>query len=285
MPEFRIGIEVGHLLPMGAPLGPELFPNLAYAVQQVAQRGQAVWMGYAGGDPLPGGEVIHSRTGAYLRSIQLVQTGAFSAEIFSELPYARIVEEGAPARDMKRMLDTSMKVRVSKSGKRYLIIPFRWGTHGAVGMGKNVMPQSTHDLWRDPASALTPSRVTGMGKRVSGTGAHDVKTRSPYLVPQRQYHWGGRLTAQMLHASGVHGQAAKRMAGMVNFKKPAGEGGGSHSQFLTFRVMVEGSSGWLAPAQPGKYPARTTADKIRPVAQKAFGKAVAADLKRAMGVS
>lgn len=284
MTEFRIGIEIGHLLPPGGPLSQELFPNLSYAVQEIAQRGQVIWMGYAGGAPLPDGSTIQARSGAYLRSIQLSQAGPFSAEIFSELPYARIIEDGAPARDMKRMLDTSMKVRISKTGKRYLIIPFRWGTPGTTGFGRNVMPPEVHAAWRDPTSAMTPSRVTGMSKRPSGNSAYDVRTKSPFLVSQRQYHWGGRLTKPMLNGMGIHGQAARRMAGMVNMQNPSGNGGGGkHSSFLTFRVMVEDSPGWLAPAQPGKHPARTTADRLRPVAEQAFGAAVVTDLKQILG--
>lgn len=282
MTEFRIGIEIGHLLPSGTPLGQDLFPNLAYAVQQVAEKAHLTWLAYAGGKPLPDGSTIGSRTGSYLRSIELARAGQFSAEVFSDAPHAKEIEEGSSARDLKRMLDTSMKVRVTKDGRRYLIIPFRWGTPGSTGFGKNVMPPEVHSMWRhDPE--MKPSRVISLGQRQSGNGAYDIRTRSPFLVPQRQYNWGGRLTAEKLHRAGVHGQAAKRMTGMVNMQNPSGEGGGKHSQFLTFRIMVEGASGWLVPARPGKYPARTTADQIRPAAAKIFGQAVVADVSSKLG--
>lgn len=276
---FRVGIEVGHLLPSGTPLEDGLFPNLSMAVQRLAERAQQVWMAYAAGEPLPDGSVIHSRTGTYLRSIQLAQDGAFSAEVFSEAPHARAIEDGTPARDLKRMLDTSLKVRVTKDGRRYLIIPFRWGTPGTTGFGRNVMSVGVHDLWGSPE--MKPSRVTGIGRRRSGTGAYDVKTKAPATVPERKYKWGDRLTASQIKSAGVHGQAARHMAGMVNMQKPSGKpGGGKHSQYLTFRVMVEGSSGWLVKAQPGKHPARTTADRLRPVGERVFGQAVAADIRR-----
>lgn len=283
MPEFRIGIEVGHLLPEKIELVPGLFPNLAHAVQQIAERAQTMWMGYAAGEPLPDGSTIQSRSGAYLRSIQLFQTDPLNAEVFSEAPHAKSIEEGAPARDLKKMLDTSMKVRQTRDGRRYLIIPFRWGTPGTTGFGKNVMPQQVHEMFGGPGG-LKPSRVTGMGKRVSGTGAYDIKTRSPFKVDQRQYKWGGRLTVESLKAAGVRSTQAKRMAGMVNMQNPSGTtGGGKHSQFFTFRMMVEGSKGWLVPAQPGKFPARHTADRIRPIAERAFAAAVAADINQIVG--
>jgi hypothetical protein len=47
--------------------------------------------------------------------------------------------------------------------------------------------------------------------------------------------------------------------------------------------MVEGSSGWIAPAKPGRYPAKTTADELRPVAEKAFARAVEDDVRRVLG--
>jgi hypothetical protein len=252
-------------------------------VQQVAERAQTIWMGYAAGDPLPDGSKIQARSGAYLRSIHLFQNSQFSAEVFSEAPHARSIEEGTPARDLKKMLDTSLKVRQTKDGRRYLIIPFRWGTPGATGFGKNVMPQQVHDMFGGQAG-VKPSRVSGVGKRLSGTGAYSVKTKAPFQVRQREYKWGGRLTADSLKTAGVHGTQAKRMLGMVNFQKPsATTGGGKHSKYFTFRMMVEGSKGWLVPAQPGKFPARHTADRIRPAAERAFAAAVAADIRQIVG--
>lgn len=281
MPEFRVAVDLGHLMPPDTPLGVELFPNLALAVKNVAQTAQAIWQGYANGsEALPGGAVIRPRSRGYLGSIRRNEQGPFRVEVFSDYLIAHLIEEGFPARDLKRMLDTSLRVRVTKSGIRYLIIPFSWGTPGTVTFGKNVMPQEVHDLWS--GGKLAASSVTGMTRRVSGTGAYDIRTKSPITVPQRQYKWGARLTMPQLQAAGVHGVAARHMAGMVNFRNPAGAGGGAHSQYLTFRVMSERSSGWLVPAQPGKFPARTTAERIGPVAEKTFGAAAAEDLGHLM---
>lgn len=73
------------------------------------------------------------------------------------------------------------------------------------------------------------------------------------------------------------------MAGMVNFRKPGGKGGGSHSTFITFRTMHQDSKGWVVPAKPGKQPAKITADELRPVAVKAFTKAVELDQAKLLG--
>jgi hypothetical protein len=276
MPRFPVSITLN--IPMSLlPLRAEDLPNLSSAVEGVAAHAQGMWRGYAGGSPLPDGSTIQARSGRYLDSIQILRTGPFSAETYSDLPYARIIEEGAPARDLKKMLDTSMKVRMSKQGKRYLIVPFRWGIPGTKTFGRNVMPEAVHEF----AKAMDPSRVIGIGTRESGNGSWDVNTRAPMRVAQRVYMWGGRLKEAQVNQAGVFGTAAKRMAGMVKFQNP-GEGS-RHTQYLTFRVMVEGGRGWIASAIAGKHPARTVADKMRPVAEKIFSEALAADVRAAMG--
>ena len=276
MSHYTLSVSVP--IPAGAPIDAETFSTLAGAVAKCAHTVHQQWLAYAQGAPLPNGQTIGIRSGTYHRSILIEQTGPFAFRIFSDLAYADAIERGMPARDLKKMLDSSLKVRRSKDGKRYLIIPFRWGTPGTVGFGQNVMPQDVHDFFTPPGVAR--SHVTGMGSRVSGTGAFDLKTRQPLLTPQASYQWGARLTAKYLATKGIGGQAAKRLAGMVNMRQPGGKGGGAHSQYLTFRVMTEDSPGWKAPAIPGKYPAKTVADQIRPIAEQAFKKAMEADARR-----
>ena len=239
------------------------------------------WLAYARGEPLPNGQVIGIRSGTYEGSIQLEQISPFHYRVFSNLAYAEAIETGSPARDLKKMLHSSLNVRVSKDGKRYLIIPFRWGTPGTIGFGGNIMPQAVHDFWKPQGVAR--SRIISLGTRPSGTGASDIKTRQTILVPQRNYAWGARLTQQHLGAMGIGGKAAKHMAGMVNMRNPGGSGGAAHSQYLTFRVMTEDSPGWQAPAIPGKYPAKITAEKIRPIAELAFKQAMETDIRNYFG--
>lgn len=246
----------------------------------LAEAAHQQWIAYANGAPLPNGKVISNRSGEYARSIQIRQIGPFAAEVFSDLRYAHVIEEGAPQRDMKRMLDTSFKVRLSAKGKRYLIIPFRHGAPGSV-MGAN-MPDSVADWWKDK----TPSRITGRLLRASGTGAFDIKTRKLIMVPAWRYRWGHRLGSGDLADMGIEGKAADRLKGMVMFRKPGkGKGYSSHSQFITFRVMSEGSKGWIAPAVEGKWPAKTVADTLRPIAEEAFRGAATADIQALLAQS
>lgn len=274
MSSFGIGLDIGPLIPPGAPVTRDMFPTLTFAVQKLGEQAQAQWQAYAAGQPLPSGAIIHSRSGGYLRSIQLRGLGDFSVEVFSDAPQAEGIESGMPSRDLKRLLDRSYKVRVNKQGKRYLIIPFRHGAPGAAGFS-SVMTPAIHAL----AQALKPSLVSGMGQRASGTGAYDTHTRKHLMVPQRQYQWGERLNAAQLRAAGAGSKQVKQMAGMVRFQNPTG----GHGQYLTFRIMSEDSPGWITKPVPGKWPARTVAEQLRPIAEKVLREAVARDIQRYLG--
>ena len=279
MATFGIKIDIKDSLPRGSALTQSAFPNLATAVWKVSEDALAQWQAYARGEPLPDGRTIGVHGGTYLRSIQLRTINDFSAEVFSELPYASSIEEGAPARDMKRLLGSSWKVRVNKKGKRYLIIPFRHDTPNSV-MG-NPMPQILHEWWQ--GAMREESRITDTYDRVSGAVGHDIHTRDRVTVAGWRYRWGSRLDKGTLSNLGITGKDAKRLSGMVNFREqPHGEGA-RHSRCITFRVMSEDSKGWQAPAREGYWPAKTVAEKLRPVAEDAFRKAIAADLRRALG--
>jgi len=271
---FAIAVDLGDIIPPGG-LTKEDFPNLAAAVLKITQAAHGQWSRFAEGVPLPSGRSIPVRTPEYANNILYRMTGDFSGEVYNDLPIAHVIEDGAPAYDMKKMLGSSLKVRVDAKGKRYLIIPFRhYHPNAVIGAA---MPQSVHDWWH--AEKRTQSTVDGIGERQSGTGAYDIKTRAPLMVPQRKYTWGTKLSKSTAEGLGLTKQQASRVAGMYNFRKPeGGPGYGQHSQFITFRVMHESSKGWIRPAREGLHPAQVTAELIRPVAEEAFKRAVAADV-------
>lgn len=279
---FAIRVDLSHLMEShGALLNESHFPALSYAVKAMAEAVHRQWVAYASGAPLPDGKAISPRSGAYARSIQLDQKGPFSAEVFTVLPYAQAIEEGSPARDMKDMLRSSLKVRVTQDGRRYLIIPFRHNNPNSV-LG-NAMPQAVANWWKAPHQVT--SSIAGHGWRDSGTGAVAFQNHTSgslnlqrgkvVQVRKRTYSWGSRLTGGDLAGMGITGKAADRMAGMVHFRRPQG----GHDQYITFRVMMEGSKGWIAPARDGLWPARQTADQFRPIAEEVFAAAVTEDVR------
>lgn len=273
-------------LPNGIPLAESVLPRVAYALERLAVLGETQWIEYAKGRPLPNGGRITPRSGAYLNAIRRTSDGPFSHEIFNDAPYADAIERGTGERDLKRMLDSSLKVRVTKDGRRYLIIPIRWGTgtgSGAgVSFGRHVMPPDAHAT----AHMLDPSRITGHGRRLSGTGAWSVRTQGPYTVRSRQYQWGGRLTEQALRAAmpNLEDEHVQRMRGMVKMQHPT-RGGGKDTQYLTFRTMIEGGSGWRALEQAGKYPARAVAQDLSRIAGRVLREAVRSEQQSALSAT
>ena len=282
--DIKLSLDID--IPHNAPFNRKTLPAFGAAFDSLVNLAHQKWMQYALGTPLPDGSVITPRSGSYARSIATRQLGEFSFEIYSDSPYAISIEAGMPARDLHNLLSRSRRTRLSKKGKRYLIIPFRWGTPGTangprVGFGHNVMPQQVHDAWLSQKLGAA-SRIIGETTRISATG--DV-------VPQKIYKWGGRLQQNDLTAMGIgttfRGKTYKThpMAGMVQMRRPGGKGGGKHSQYLTFRVLSEDSPGWRVPAVPGKWPAKTVGQEIERIGPEILRKAMEHDIAQILGAS
>lgn len=274
---YKITFSAGAQLDLVAGINAQVLPLLNQAVRAVAQQTAIDWQKAVYQAKLWSGE-----KDAYMQSIKWEMTGEFSAMVESDYKHAAEIETGRGPRDLKKMLDTSQKVRRTAGGKRFLVIPMRHNTPGNGALAK-AMPQGIHDL----ASSMAASSVVGKGQRPSGqvtvlspkTGMHASANQSPYLsnpktkqaatVLARKFAWGGKLTSAAIKGAGMDAATAKRYAGMVKF--PDGSGGHSH---MTFRIMMEGSKGWIIPAQPGKYLARDVAQAMQPKAAAAFAAAV-----------
>ncbi|MDP3327196.1 hypothetical protein [Parvibaculum sp.] len=207
---------------------------------------------------------------AYAATISYSFDGQFAGIISSDYKYVEDIEHGRPPRDLKRMLDTSMKVRTSKAGRRYLIIPIRHNTPGHSAHA-SAMPAGVHA----EARTLSPSKITGHGRRVSGTGALDIRTKQQYLVRARKYQWGGRLPAGLAPKMKAS-HKSDPFAGMVRFD--TGTKGAKSSTYMTFRVMAEGQPGWIVAAKPGLNLVKGVVDVLKVDAEKIFGAAVQQDL-------
>lgn len=248
MGNYRIEIGVGLTGPLEQMLtgvvgdAERLFPNQARAVQALAVGAQRRWLEYATGKrPLPSGRVLQARSGAYASSIKIHEAGHLKYVIYSEDPRADIIENGASAWDMHKILATSDKVRVTKDGRKYLVIPFRHKTHGGLGV---VMPQQAEGWWltRDRASSVVSGHYTERS-------VNNPDTR----VTRNTYIWGDRMTRQDVAGMGLDPMAEGRnLVGMVRFQNETDRAG----QYMTFRVMVEHGRGWRMPQRPGEYPAR-----------------------------
>ena len=256
---YRISLNMGSLMELSAGINAALFPLVSQAVNGIAQATASRWI-----ESVQRAKLWSGEKDAYAKTITWKMTGDFSAVVESDYRYASDIESGRPPRDLKAMLNTSMKVRTTSKGTRYLVIPFRHNTPGndahAPAMSPGVYAQ---------AKMLSLSTITGHGRRLSGTGASSLLTKSAATVRQRQYNWGDRLTG-----AGI----PKNQQGMVRMNTATGEGKKS-SAFLTFRVMSENSKGWIIKAQPGLHLARDVQQEMQPVADAFLAEAV----KRTLG--
>lgn len=265
MAQFAIKVDLSDVMAQARGIiDAAILPRLNQAVGAVAQQGMIDWKEAIARAKLWSGEKV-----PYGESVTWKMTGPFAAEISSDYKYAEEIDNGRPPRDLKKMLDTSLKVRVTKSGKRFLIIPFRHQVPGADAIGQS-MPDAVYELARQ----MAPSTVVGMGRRVSGTGAMDIKTRKAITVPQRKYVWGDSLQAPITMPQ--RGVAPNRYTGMRRFETSSGAQ--KSSLYLTFRVMSESSRGWIVPAKPGLHLVKGVVDRLQPLAEQAFAEAVKRDL-------
>lgn len=273
--QLQVSVDMGDVMAqVQATLNAQVLPRLNQAVRAVVQATQANWIEAVHRAKLWSGE-----KDAYAKSIQAKMVDDFNGLVWADYKHAQEIEEGRPARDLKKYLDTSQKVRRTKDGRRFLIIPFR---HNVPGNDAHA-PAMPADVYA-AASQLKPSRIAGVGQRAAGevTSVHPVwgtqplgkKKQTPHLmnpatrqhvmVPRNVYQWGERLTGMS--------KELRRYEGMVRFDTSMG--GGKYSQYLTFRVMMEGQKGWIVPPQPGQFIAKGVVERMQPLAEKAFAEAM-----------
>lgn len=251
--QFEVSVDLSGMLEAVGGLEESFDKHISDAVIALAYSTRRVWA-----DRIDAARLWDVEKKQYMKSLQVKRTGKFSAEVWTDLPIAEQIEGGRPARDLKKMLDTSLKVRISAKGTRYLYIPFRHNIP-APGAAHSTMSESTYDI----ARTLAPSAVTGRGQRNSGTGAYDHKTRRAIMVPKNTYHWGDKLDGEDI---------PRHQRGMYRFDQSGG--GPRRSEYLTFRTMSENSRGWIVKARAGLNIARDVASHMNQVAPGVFAEAI-----------
>lgn len=285
--QYGINLSMGAGLDLSAGINKQVLPLLHQAVRAVAKQTAANWQEAVYRAKLWSGE-----KDAYTQSIKWEMTGDFTAVVSTDYKHAAAIETGRGPRDLKKMLDTSEKVRRTEDGRRFLVIPMRHNTPGH-GAHARPMPPSVYELARN----MEPSRVVAQGQRPAGevtrlspkTGMKASTNQTPYLsnpktkqatqVVARKYAWGGRVTTGQLKGQGLSKEMVKRYAGMVRMETST-PGGGKSSSYMTFRIMMDSQTGkWVIPAQPGMFLARGVVDAMKPKAEAAFTAAVKKTIK------
>ena len=258
---LNVSIDLSGLTQLGTLVREQVFSRLNTAVEEVAQAGVERWQRAVLAAPLWSTEAH-----AYAATSRYEMKGPYAAEIISDYKYVEDIETGRPAYDQKIWLQTSAKVRISKTGHRYLIIPFRHNTPGNAALAP-AMPPAVYSA----AKELKASQITAHGTRPTQNPA--IAYQAPgTTVRTRKYLWGGRLEAGLAPKLQTR-HKTDPFAGMVRFKEATGG-----STYLTFRTMSDKSNGWIIPAKPGMYIAQKVADSLQRTAQDAFGSAVQEDI-------
>lgn len=280
--KYSISFDLGNVPGIANVINGQLMPLLSKAVNGIGNATAAKWKEHVYKAKLWSGE-----KDAYADSITWnFAPGSLSGFVEATYKHAEEIETGRPARDLKKMLNTSLKVRRTESGKRFLVIPFRHNVPGNNAHAK-AMPANVHAI----ASQMTKSSVTGTGQRPVGEvtrmspkiGMQASPNQSPYLsspktkqhamTARMSYAWGDRLSKAALQQAGASKAEARRYAGMVRMDTST-PGGAKSSAFLSFRIMMENSSGWIVPPQPGQFLAKKVVEDMKPKAEMAFAEAV-----------
>ncbi len=263
-------------------LGANRLPATAQAVETSTKAVQQRWIDNTEG-------AFKYPTGSYLAGIQdgleyPYERDIYKGAVINTVPYAQWIEHGTPAHDMKRMLFTSTKVRISAKGKRYLIIPFRHGTPSA-GSHEGGIGESRATLRTMPKAVYAMAKNLGRSRMA---GAYYVNNPAAGNTPviRYSYQWSNKLTQGDLNVAGL-GNVNRRphwksspYAGMVRFPRHEATG---QSQYMTFRVMHEDSTGWIHPGTPPKNLAKKTADEMAPVVVRIIEKGFDTDMRNYLG--
>ena len=211
--------------------------------------------------------------------------------------YAKFLEYGFESFDMKKALQTSEKVRISKDGKRYLIIPFEHGTPGSKS--KREMPQEIYS----EAVRLKPSVVSskyneGSIRQASTiSDANLLRKNNPTRVQRNGYMWGDRLTnvkgAELEDSSPYKNMVRfetnpninreKFELGKFGYQHPymnATSSSTQHSLYMTFRIMSEDSEGWVHPGLRPMGILKETYESTKQSVQSMLAKAAKEDIAK-----
>ena len=195
----------------------------------------------------------------YARTLRVQRAGFAHFIVSADYAKAEQVENGRPAQDLKRMLQTSRKVRTSAAGKKYLIIPFRTNTEGSTAHARD-MPHAINEI----ATQMERSMITG--HRIDSGGVR----RATYLWPKNTATSLGRLPPGLAPKLQPH-HVSDPYAGMRRFDNDTHNAKTGKtkttSSYLTFRVLHQDSRGWIIPAKPGLHIAQGVADQMQSKAE------------------
>ena len=157
--------------------GGEIAPATSAAVSTAAKIIQDTWRGWAKGESIEGADDIRKASPRLATSINVKMNGSLDAEIGTDSPYMKRIQQGSPEYDMKKTYPYGRKSRMSKRGRPYLIVPFTWHTPndegGARARGSlaNTIPENLLGI----ARGMRRSYTTGETRIEKNARGEDVE--------------------------------------------------------------------------------------------------------------
>lgn len=152
---------------------------------------------------------LHQTKKVYIQNIKLVDSGKLEGVVlldYSKNPLVRMIEEGASPFDIKNGLLNSKKVKFTKDGRKYITVPFRIATSGAVGESdvfNGVMPEAVYQVIKDKVANIP---VKGGGNRTQGLQSNEIP--SEFALPKTRQtinnSEGNPLWAEYKHKNSIY---------------------------------------------------------------------------------
>lgn len=192
----------------------------------------------------------------------------------------RFLEDGIQAFDMKKMLQTSAKVKTSKDGKRYMSIPFEHSRESLIKAG--IDPEEFGNLAGSERTArlnVSEPNAYRWGERLQDMG--NLGKRRKYFIANPSLRalaagrkWGSRGLVSYEWKSSP-------FENVYRFKDTQGKTSG----YVSFRTISENSdeNAWIHPGIRAMHIAEKAVADVKPMFQSRCSEAVKSAIREALG--
>lgn len=226
----------------------------------------------------------HSDTGLAASSQSFAQEAPWQGNplagaVLNTAAHAQILESGHQGFHLPERIDWGgPKVRISRGGRRYLIVPFGHSSPGTAGVSTGrARTMMAPDVYRDALTALRGTRDRLVARQAAARLAEaGTQLSRPYG------HMGvpGRVMARAWMTEGQPGYTwkSRTYAGLTYRAKQTNPATGrATGGFTTFRALTEDSAGWWIPPFPGYHLAQRVVEAVGPRVRELVGEAARAD--------
>jgi len=177
---------------------------------------------------------LGSTKNRYASHISVIEEGRLMRAVvldYTKDPLVQMIEEGAGAFDMKDNFLKSPKAKTNKSGGKYLIIPFKWGTPDTVADNatfSNTMPKEVYSIAKNlaPKQQITNTQLSKL------QGGFETQSSKMVEIPK------SKKFEEYTHKSSIYKGISKGTSSTTN-----------QSTYTSFRVVSEKSdeASWIHP--------------------------------------